>query len=311
MFRQIQYSWQSYDPLYFSFPKHYFMSNVPVYPSEYLLMVLMLKTLLELTFIPLTLHFFQNKNLRKKKTTINLFTSQVLPSSQRCLLSLNFMQIKTSSKDPTDYANGLEKQELRQQVKKGCSLVTETPAPKRESPSGKGRGHAPTATPTPGLLHPPKLPWSGTKRRGGNAASTLLLQGDLGHASSVSSSGKWGQAFMAASTRAVGSGLSSPKFQGNYGPLPTRLPAVPRVVPPPRPRPRGLPAIWETNASATRDMAAARPWTRACAPRPSAPSRATSATPTQFTSLADSTLWHAETSSPDAAQPARLPPGRP
>lgn len=67
MFRQIQYSWQSYDPLYFSFPKHYFMPNVPVYLSEYLLLVLMLKTLLELTFIPLTLHFFQNKNLRKKK----------------------------------------------------------------------------------------------------------------------------------------------------------------------------------------------------------------------------------------------------
>lgn len=39
---------------------------------------------------------------------------------------------------------------------------------------------------------------------------------------------------MAASTRAVGSGLSSPKFQGNYGPLPTRLPAAaPRR--PPRP----------------------------------------------------------------------------
>lgn len=234
MFRQIQYSWQSYDPLYFSFPKHDFMSNVPVYPSEYLLMVLMLKTLLELTFIPLTLHFFQNKNLRKKKTTINLFTSQVLSSSQRCLLSLNFMQIKTSSKDPTDYANGLEKQELQQQVKKGRSLVTENPAPKRASPSAKGRGHAPTATPTPGLLHPPKPPWSGTKRRGGNADSALLLQGDLGHASSVSSSGKWGQAFMAASTRAVGSGLSSPKFQGNYGPLPTRLPAAaPRRPPAP------------------------------------------------------------------------------
>lgn len=145
------------------------------------------------------------------------------------------MQIKTSSKDPTDYANGLEKQELRQQVKKGRSLVTENPAPKRESPSGKGRGHAPTATPTPGLLHPPKPPWSGTKRRGGKADSALILQDDLGHASSVSSSGKWGQAFMAASTRAVDSGLSSPKFQGNYGPLPTRLPAVPRVAPPPAP----------------------------------------------------------------------------
>lgn len=115
---------------------------------------------------------------------------------------------------------------------------------------------------------------------------------------------------MAASTRAVGSGLSSPppQFQGNYGPLPTRLP---RVAPHARQRPRGLPAIWETNASATRDMAAARPWTRACAPRPSAPSRATSAAPTQFTSLADSTLGHAETTSRDAAQPARLPPGRP
>lgn len=310
MFRQIQYSWQSYDPLYFSFPKHDFMSNVPVYPSEYLLMVLMLKTLLELTFIPLTLHVFQNKNLRKKKTTINLFTSQVLPSSQKCLLSLNFMQIKTSSKDPTDYANGLEKQELQQQVKKGRSLVTENPAPKR-APRRKA-----VATPPP-QPQPPAFSTHPNRRGAEQSAAgvtrtalcscrvTLATRPQFPRLESEARPswppppGLWVRDSRPPSSRET-TALS-----------PRGSPPLPRVAPPPRPRPRGLPAIWETNASATRDMAAARPWTRACAPRPSAPSRATSAAPTQFTSLADSTLGHAETSSPDAAQPARLPPGRP
>lgn len=38
-----------------------------------------------------------------------------------------------------------------------------------------------------------------------------------------------------------------------------KLPPLPHSAPRRRPRPRGLPAIWETNASATRDMSAARP----------------------------------------------------
>lgn len=56
------------------------------------------------------------------------------------------MQIKTSSKEPIDYANGWEKQEFQQQVKKGRSLVTENPAPQERAPWGR---EGPVATPPP------------------------------------------------------------------------------------------------------------------------------------------------------------------
>lgn len=72
------------------------------------------------------------------------------------------MQIKPSSKDPTHYANGREKQEFQQKVKKGRSLVTENPAPQERAPwGGKTLWPRPHRNPNP---RPPPPTQTAVKR---------------------------------------------------------------------------------------------------------------------------------------------------
>lgn len=206
------------------------------------------------------------------------------------------MQIEKRAKNPTDFAHGLEKQELRWPTTgQGGTLLGEghlqpgSPPPPETAPPpptearGGGRADGAVTTPPPGS-QPRGLPGKPPNRR---AAEQSAAGGERAGLRACGVTLAFRPQFPQAQSEARPArppppppGLRAqdprPTVTGRLRPFPpaARLPARRGPAPPPpRPRPRGLPAIWETNASATRDMAAAGPWTRACAPRPSAPAR--------------------------------------
>lgn len=216
------------------------------------------------------------------------------------------MPTEDSSKNPTDFASGLEKQVARQQqVKTGSWWVMATPNLGTTTHSGLGGGGValrprPHPNPNPG---PPPHTQTSEKR---NKAPRGQVSAPAGW--------PWPCALSFLTRRVrpglhgrlrpgCGLGTPAPQLQGNYLPFPTRPPAAApahagylrsgrRTLPPPGTcRLRGP------------DRAPALRGPR----RPPARPR----DPPQLTSLAGPTLRRAEHTSAAAARPARLPPGRP